>query len=256
MPATCAKSWPRSPPPASTGSRSSSRTSSPSMARRPRSVRWCATTGWKSRCSSRSATSRGCPSRSASRAFDRFERKFDLMQQLGTDLVLVCSSVHPEALGGIDRMAADFAELGERAAPRGLRVGFEALGLGPACERPPRRLGGGETGGSSEHRPYPRQLPHPGPQDRPRRRSARIPGDRIFFVQLADAPLIDMDLLYWSRHFRNMPGEGDLDVTGFMRAVAATGYAGPLSAWRCSTTSSVAAARGQSPSTATGRCST
>src|SRR5690606_38106591 len=43
------------------------------------------------------------------------------------------------------------------------------------------------------------------------------------------APLIDMDLLYWSRHFRNMPGEGDLPVTDFMRAVAATGYDGPLS---------------------------
>jgi 4-hydroxyphenylpyruvate dioxygenase len=56
-----------------------------------------------------------------------------------------------------------------------------------------------------------------------------IPGDRIFIVQLADAPLIDMDLLYWSRHFRNMPGEGDLPVADFMRAVAATGYNGPLS---------------------------
>jgi 4-hydroxyphenylpyruvate dioxygenase len=38
-----------------------------------------------------------------------------------------------------------------------------------------------------------------------------------------------MDLLYWSRHFRNMPGEGDLPVADFMRAVAATGYNGPLS---------------------------
>jgi 4-hydroxyphenylpyruvate dioxygenase len=56
-----------------------------------------------------------------------------------------------------------------------------------------------------------------------------IPGDRIFIVQLADAPLIDMDLLYWSRHFRNMPGQGDLPVVDFMRAVAATGYDGPLS---------------------------
>lgn len=64
------------------------------------------------------------------RAFDRVERKFDLMQELGADLMLVCSSVHPEALGGIDRMAADFAELGERAANRDLRVGFEALAWG------------------------------------------------------------------------------------------------------------------------------
>lgn len=57
----------------------------------------------------------------------------------------------------------------------------------------------------------------------------RIPGDKIFFVQLADAPLIEMDLLYWSRHFRNMPGEGDLDLLAFMNAVQATGYDGPIS---------------------------
>ncbi len=56
-----------------------------------------------------------------------------------------------------------------------------------------------------------------------------IPGDRIFLVQLADAPLIDMDPLYWSRHFRTMPGQGDLPVVDFMRAVADTGYDGVLS---------------------------
>ena len=38
--------------------------------------------------------------------------------------------------------------------------------------------------------------------------------------QRAKPPLIDMDLLYWSRHFRNMPGEGDLPVTEFTRAIA------------------------------------
>lgn len=54
------------------------------------------------------------------RAFDRAERKFDLMEELGTDLLLVSSTTSPEALGGIDRIAADFGELGERAAKRGL----------------------------------------------------------------------------------------------------------------------------------------
>jgi len=38
-----------------------------------------------------------------------------------------------------------------------------------------------------------------------------------------------MDVLSWSRHLRSFPGQGDLDVTGFVRAVLATGYAGPLS---------------------------
>ncbi len=58
----------------------------------------------------------GLPEPQRSRAFDRAERKFDVMQELGTDLMLVCSSVSPVSLGGIDRAAADFHELGERAA--------------------------------------------------------------------------------------------------------------------------------------------
>ena len=72
----------------------------------------------------------GLPEPQRSRAFDRAERKFDVMQELGTDLMLVCSSVSPVSLGGIDRAAADFRELGERAAKRGLRVGYEALAWG------------------------------------------------------------------------------------------------------------------------------
>jgi 4-hydroxyphenylpyruvate dioxygenase len=170
----------------------------------------------------------GLPEPYRTKAFDRAERKFDLMAELGTDLVLYCSSCHPKALGGIDRAADDFAELGERAAKRGMRVGYEALAWGRHVD---------------DHRDaweIVRRADHPNiglvldsfhtlargiDPDTIR----RIPGDRIFFVQLADAPRIDMDLLYWSRHFRNMPGEGDLPVTDFMRAAMAAGYAGPVS---------------------------
>ncbi|MGF1630644.1 MAG: bifunctional sugar phosphate isomerase/epimerase/4-hydroxyphenylpyruvate dioxygenase family protein [Kiloniellaceae bacterium] len=170
----------------------------------------------------------GMPEPQRGRVFDRAERKFDLMEELGTELMLVCSNVSPLSLGGIGRAADDFAELGDRAAKRGLRVGFEALAWG-------RHV--------SDHRDaweIVRRANHPSVglildsfhtlarQIEPDSIRA-IPGDRIFFVQLADAPLIDMDLLYWSRHFRNMPGEGDLDVPAFMRAVAATGYDGVVS---------------------------
>ncbi len=64
----------------------------------------------------------GLPEPYRTKAFDRAERKFDLMQDLGTDLILVCSSLHPRALGGIDRAADDLRALGERAAARGLRA--------------------------------------------------------------------------------------------------------------------------------------
>ena len=170
----------------------------------------------------------GMPEPLRSRTFDRAERKFDLMQEMGTDLVLVCSNVSSAALGGIDRAAADFFELGERAAKRGLRVGYEALAWGRHIH---------------DHRDaweIVRRADHPNIGlilDSFHTLSRKIdvnsirsiPKEKIFIIQLADAPLIDMDLLYWSRHFRNMPGEGDLPVLEFMKAVAATGYDGYLS---------------------------
>jgi 4-hydroxyphenylpyruvate dioxygenase len=170
----------------------------------------------------------GMPEPQRARAFDRAERKFDVMQELGTDLLLVCSNVSPLSLGGIDRAAADFHELGERAAKRGLRVGYEALAWG-------RQISDHRDAWEIVRRAY---HPNIGLVLDSFHTLARkldvdsiraIPGDRIFIVQLADAPMIDMDMLYWSRHFRVMPGEGDLPVVDFMQAVAATGYAGPLS---------------------------
>ena len=170
----------------------------------------------------------GLPEPDRSRAFDRAERKFDVMQELGTDLMLICSSVHQKSLGGIDRTADDLSDLGDRAAKRNLRVGYEALAWGRHVNdhrdawEIVRRAGHPNVGliVDSFHTLGRKLSPE----------SIRsIPGDKIFFVQLADAPLIEMDLLYWSRHFRNMPGEGDLDIISFMKAVAATGYDGPLS---------------------------
>jgi hypothetical protein len=72
----------------------------------------------------------GMPEPQRTRNFARAERKFDVMQELQTDLLLICSNVSPASLGGIDRAAADFRDLGELAAKRGLRVGFEALAWG------------------------------------------------------------------------------------------------------------------------------
>src|SRR4029077_13015041 len=72
----------------------------------------------------------GMPAGQRERAFARAERKFDVMHELGTDLLMICSNVSPDSLGGVDRAAADLRELGERAAKRGLRIAFEALAWG------------------------------------------------------------------------------------------------------------------------------
>ncbi len=56
-----------------------------------------------------------------------------------------------------------------------------------------------------------------------------IPGEKLFFLQLADAPYMDMDVLQWSRHYRLFPGQGTFDLPAFLGHVLAAGYAGPLS---------------------------
>jgi 4-hydroxyphenylpyruvate dioxygenase len=168
------------------------------------------------------------PEPQRARNMDRAERKFDVMQALGTDLVLVCSNTHPATIDDDARAAADLAEMAERAARRGLRVGYEALSWA-------RRV----TLWGHAWRIV-QQATHPALGlivdsfhtlslgDDPSG-IAQVPAEKLFFVQMADAPKLSMDVLSWSRHFRNFPGQGDLDVTGFMRAVLASGYTGPLS---------------------------
>ncbi|MDQ2695925.1 MAG: sugar phosphate isomerase/epimerase, partial [Pseudomonadota bacterium] len=70
------------------------------------------------------------PDQFRQRNLDRAERKFDVMEQLGASLLLVCSNVSTDVLDDPQRAAADLHELAERAKRRGLRIGFEALAWG------------------------------------------------------------------------------------------------------------------------------
>jgi 4-hydroxyphenylpyruvate dioxygenase len=136
--------------------------------------------------------------------------------------------VSPASLGGIDRAAADFHALGDAAARRGLRVGYEALAWGRHVSD---YRDAWEIVRRAEHKSIGVILDsfHALARGLPTAAVRSIPADKIFLVQLADAPKLDLDTLSWSRHFRCFPGQGELPVADFMEAVAATGYAGPLS---------------------------
>lgn len=162
------------------------------------------------------------------RNLDRAERKFDIMEELGAPLLLVCSNVSPIAIADDARSAAQLHELAERAAHRNLSIGFEALAWG----RHVRHFGHAwKIVREADH-------PHLGIVldsfhmlslgDDPAG-ITEIPGDRIAFVQLADAPVKQMDVLQWSRHYRCFPGQGNFDLTTFMEKLLLAGYTGPLS---------------------------
>ena len=170
----------------------------------------------------------GLPPERRTRALARAERKFDLMGDLGCDLMLVCSNVAADSLGGIDRAAGDLHELGERAKARGIRIGYEALAWGLHVNdyrdswEAVRRAGHDHVGLILD-------TFHVLARKTDLGAIRSIPRDRIFLVQIADAPRLEMDYLNWARHFRNFPGQGDLPLLDFMSALDATGYDGLLS---------------------------
>jgi 4-hydroxyphenylpyruvate dioxygenase len=168
------------------------------------------------------------PEPQRTRNLDRAERKFDVMQALGTDLVLVCSNIHPATIDDDARAAADLAAMAERARRRGLRVGYEALAWGRHVNRW-RHAWDIVQAASDDALGLIVDSFHTLAVDDDPSGIARLPADRLFFVQLADAPRLSMDALSWSRHFRNFPGQGQLPVADFLRAVLACGYRGPLS---------------------------
>ena len=170
----------------------------------------------------------GMPEPQRARNFARAERKFDLMQELQTDLMLICSNVSPASLGGIDRAADDFRQLGDLAAKRSLRVGFEALAWGRHVND---YRDAWEIVRRADHKSIGVILDsfHALAPGFPVSAIRSIPADKIFLVQLADAPKLGLEVLSWSRHFRCFPGQGDLPVEAFMESIVATGYAGPLS---------------------------
>jgi 4-hydroxyphenylpyruvate dioxygenase len=162
------------------------------------------------------------------RSLERAERKFDLMQAMGAPLVLCCSNTSPATLDDPALAAAQLHELAERAARRNLRVGFEALAWGR------------KTHLYSQAWDIVRRADHPhlglildsfhtlSLKDDPAG-IVEIPGDKIFFLQMADAPLLDMSVLQWARHHRLFPAQGDLDVVTFFEKTLLAGYTGPLS---------------------------
>lgn len=170
----------------------------------------------------------GMPEPQFRRSLERAERKFDLMQAMGAPMVLCCSNTSPLAISDPSLAAAQLHELAERAARRNLRVGFEALAWGR------------HTSLYGQAWEIVKQANHAhlglildsfhtlSLKDDPAGIAA-IPGDKIFFLQMADAPLLSMDVLQWARHHRSFPGQGDFDVIGFFEQVLRAGYTGPLS---------------------------
>ncbi|MGW7066317.1 bifunctional sugar phosphate isomerase/epimerase/4-hydroxyphenylpyruvate dioxygenase family protein [Streptomyces sp. NPDC054855] len=158
----------------------------------------------------------------------RAERKFDVMERLGADLLLVCSSVAPESVDDDALAAEQLRLLADRAADHGIRIAYEALAWGRHVSTYDHAWRIVER---ADHPALGTCLDsfHILSRGSDPKGIADIPGEKIFFLQLADAPLMAMDVLQWSRHYRCFPGQGGFDIAALVTAAVRAGYQGPLS---------------------------
>jgi 4-hydroxyphenylpyruvate dioxygenase len=158
----------------------------------------------------------------------RARAKFELMGRLGIDTLLVCSNVGTATVDDDDHSAAQLRRLGDLAAEHGVRLAYEALAWGRYVDdyrrawRIVERADHPNVGTCLDSFHILSRGHDPASIE-------EIPGEKIFFLQLADAPALTMDVLSWSRHHRLFPGEGTFDLAAFVGHVCRAGYAGPIS---------------------------
>ena len=158
----------------------------------------------------------------------RVSAKLDVAVDLGAPVVLLCSHVGADAAEDTDLLAAQLHAIGEAAQARGLTVAYEALAWGRHVNRVGQAW---EAVRRADHPAVTLAVDtfHMLVRGDDGSALAGIPGERIGFLQVADGPLLDMNVLEWSRHFRCFPGQGVLDVAGVVAATLEAGYRGPVS---------------------------
>ncbi|WP_333891376.1 bifunctional sugar phosphate isomerase/epimerase/4-hydroxyphenylpyruvate dioxygenase family protein [Mycolicibacterium gadium] len=158
----------------------------------------------------------------------RAEATFVTARRLGIQTVLVCSNVATATVDSDECSAGQLRRLGDLAQTLDIKVAFEALAWGRFIDDYRRAWRVVEL---AAHPAVGLCLDSFHVLSRGHDTSAieTIPGHKIFYLQLADAPALSMDVLSWSRHHRLFPGEGDFDLTTFVSRVLAAGYDGPLS---------------------------
>lgn len=170
----------------------------------------------------------GVPPEAFSGVLHRVERKLDVAEQLGATIVLVCSNATPDALDDPDLSAEQLHRVAELAGARGVTVAYEALAWGThvsrirdawkvvvAADHPSLTLAVDTF-----------HLLARGDDDAA---LDGVPGERIGFLQVADAPVLGLDVLQLSRHHRVFPGQGSFDIASVVGAVVEAGYRGPVS---------------------------
>jgi 4-hydroxyphenylpyruvate dioxygenase len=158
----------------------------------------------------------------------RAEQMLETTRTLGAETLMLCSNVAEDGDDDEELLVADLRALADRAADVGIRIGYEALSWGRFANlyRDAWRL--------VERVDRPNfglvlDTFHSLALDDDLALLETIPPERIFLIQVADAPRLSCEIIEWSRHHRCLPGEGAFDLQRFLAIPIQNGYQGPVS---------------------------
>lgn len=158
----------------------------------------------------------------------RLEAKLGVAQELGIDTMLLCTNVGTATVDDDGLCADQLRRAGDLAAEYGIRLAYEALAWGrfvndfEHAARIVRMADHPNVGTCLDSFHILSRGWDPAPIE-------DLDAQTVLFVQLADAPLLSMDVLSWSRHHRVFPGQGGFDLVDFMVHLHRCGYDGPVS---------------------------
>jgi 4-hydroxyphenylpyruvate dioxygenase len=156
------------------------------------------------------------------------EQLMDQMALIGAEVLVLCSNTASESDGDHSRISEDLARLGDLAQSRNVRIAYEALCWGRWI-RDYRDAWRVVKGAAHECVGVMLDCFHIFALDLPLDGIEEIPADKIFLVEIADMPKINLELIDVSRHYRLFPGEGVMPIADFVRHVRRAGYAGHYS---------------------------
>ena len=156
----------------------------------------------------------------------RADRALDIVNELGAQLLLLCSTRSVDGLDDDDVAVQQLRELADRSAQRGVRLAYEAVPWGRVATHD--AAWGLVEGADHDNLGLCLDSFHVLSRATIQQPSRVVPCDKVFHVQLADSPRLNMDDRDWSRHHRAFPGWVVRPGRLRQRTCSTTGYSGPL----------------------------
>ena len=167
----------------------------------------------------------GMPENLRDQRFSHFQKRLEMTQELGAQRMILCSNASPLALDDPEQILEDLHRAAEMAKKMGIKLAYEAVSWGRFVADYDKAW---ELVSKVDHPNLGINLDTFHLFSRGNSLDClrdEIPVKKIFTVQIADAPTVQMyDLMHYSRHSRCFPGQGGLPIVEFMRVLLDKGF--------------------------------